>query len=440
MSILERFPELRPPLSPEQALLEADRCLDCTGPYAEAPCLTACPAGIDVPRFVREIAEERPLAAAQTLYRENLLAGTCARVCPVEVLCEGACVLRYDGQRPIALAALQRYATDAARAVGLALRRPAVPNGRSVAVIGAGPAGLACAGELAARGFEVVVFDEHEEVGGIVRTAIAPYRQVVDPLPAEREALTELGVRFRLGVRIGSGEQLIELTDGADAIFLGVGLGEDVELDCPGTELPGYWPSLKLIAAIKRGLDVNVGKRVVVIGGGNTAIDVAREALRLGAEHVTLVYRRTRAEMPAYEFEVEEAEGEGVAFEWLAAPVAIVGESRVQRLRCSRMRLGDAAADGRRRPEPIPGADFWLPADTVVAAIGQRPRAEVADWLDGVELAHGEVVVDPATGRTGNPLVFAGGDAVSGGASVVQAVAEGKRAARAIEEALLCAS
>lgn len=440
MSVLERFPELRPPLGAAAALLEADRCLDCEGPYAAAPCLIACPACIDVPRFVREIADGRPLEAAGTLYRENLLAGTCARVCPVEVLCEAACVLHHDGQRPIAIAALQRYATDEARAAGVPLRAAAPPNGRSVAVIGGGPAGLACAGELAARGFDVVVYDEHGEVGGIVRTAIAPYRQVVDPLPAEREALQELGVRFRLGVHIDSGAQLADLIEGADAIFLGVGLGEDVELDCPGRELPGYWPSLSLIGAIKRGLPVEVGKRVVVIGGGNTAIDVAREAVRLGAEHVTLVYRRTRDEMPAYGFEVEEAEAEGVEFEWLAAPVEIAGHGRVQRLRCSRMCLGEPGVDGRRRPEPVEGGDFWLAADTVVAAIGQRPRAEVADWLDGVELEHGGLVVDSATGQTGNPFVFAGGDAVSGGASVVQAVAEGKRAARAIEEALLCAS
>ena len=440
MTVAERFPELRPPLSRDEAVLEADRCLDCRGPYAVAPCTLACPAGIDVPRFVGEIAAGNELAAATTLYRENLLAGTCARVCPVEVLCEASCVLRHDGQPPIALAALQRYATDAARAAGLPLRAPEAPRGRSVVVVGAGPAGLACAGELAARGFDVVVYDEHPEVGGIVRTAIAPYRQIVDPLPAEREALAELGVRFRLGVRIDSREQLAELAAGADAVFLGIGLGEDVELDCPGTDLAGYWASLELISAIKRGHAVDVGRRVVVIGGGNTAIDVARESIRLGAEHVTLVYRRTREEMPAYGFEVEEAGAEGVVFEWLAAPAALAGDGRVQRIRCHRMRLGAPGPDGRRRPEPVEGEDFWLPADTVVAAIGQRPRLEISDWLDGVELHRGRVVIEAGTGRTGNPNVFAGGDAVSGGASVVQAVADGKRAARAIEEALTCAS
>jgi glutamate synthase (NADPH/NADH) small chain len=303
-------------------------------------------------------------------------------------------------------------------------------------VVGAGPGGLACAGELAARGFDVVVFDEHTEVGGAVRTAIAPYRQRVDPLPAERKALEALGVRFRLGVQIRSRGQLERLVDGADAIFLGVGLGDDVELDCPGTDLPGFWRSLEFIAELKHGRPVAVGERVVVLGGGNTAVDVAREAIRLGAAHVTLAYRRTRGEMPAYDFEVDAAEAEGVEFEWLAAPVAFRGEGCLQYVFFDRMRLGAPGRDGRRRPEPVEGARFALPADTVVAALGQQPRLEVADWLDELVLEGGRLVVDPQTGRAGSTLVFAGGDAVNGGSSVVQAVAEGKRAACAIEAAL----
>ena len=436
MAVLDRFSELRPPLAEPEALIEADRCLDCAGPYATAPCVVACPANVDVPRFVREIAAGRALDAARTIYHENLLGGTCARVCPVEVLCEGACVLQHEGQPPIAVAALQRYATDVARADLMPLRDRAEPNGRSVAVIGAGPSGLACAGELAARGFDVVVYDEHAEVGGTVRTAIAPYRQVVEPLPAEREALEALGVRFRLGVRIRSRGHLAALVEGADAIFLGVGLGADVELDCPGTELPGFWHSLPFIAELKHGRPVAVGRRVLVLGGGNTAIDIAREAVRLGADHVTLAYRRTRDEMPAYEFEVVAAEEEGVQFEWLASPVAVRGSGCVQRVVFDRMRLGTPGPDGRRRPEPVEGGRFTLPADTVVAAVGQRSRLEIVDWLDELVLRHGRLVVDAQTGQTGEPFVFAGGDAVNGGSSVVQAVAEGKRAARAIEEAL----
>lgn len=429
---MNAFSELRPPLDTDAALLEADRCLFCAGPYAPPPCAAACPAGVDVPRFVRQIAEGRPLAAARTIFEENLLGATCARVCPVEVLCEGACVLLHEGRAPIEIARLQRYAADAALAVHAPLRQPSPRNGKSAAVVGAGPAGLACAGELAARGFDVVVFDEHAEIGGTVRTAIAPYRQVVDPLPAERAALARLGVEFRLGARIDSRDQLERLLERHDAVFVGIGLGDDRALTCPGTDLAGFWQSLDFIDALKRGTHPAVGDRVVVLGGGNTAIDVAREAVRLGAQHVTLAYRRTRELMPAYAFEVEEAEDEGVHFEWLAAPVELVGAGRVQRIVLERLRLGEPGADGRPSVEGT-GERFHLRADTVVAAIGQSSRREASDWSLGD--GHGAIAVDSA-GRTSLPGVYAGGDAVNGGSSVVQAVAEGKRAAAAIEEDL----
>ena len=317
------FDELRPPLDPVDAVVEADRCLECGGPHAPAPCAVACPAGIDVARFIAEIADGDPGAAAETIFEENLLGGTCARVCPVEVLCEGACVLEREGRPPIAIGALQRFATDWALVRGLPLREKAPPSGRRVVVVGAGPAGLSCAGELAARGHAVTVFDEREEVGGLVRYAIAPYRQISEPLPDEARALRELGVELRLGVRIGSREELEAVSEGADAVFLGVGLGADTEVPCPGDELGEVWESLPFIESIKIGRPPNVGRRVVVIGGGNTAIDVAREALRLGAEDVTLLYRRTKKEMPAYAHEIEEAREEGVRFRFLATPVRI---------------------------------------------------------------------------------------------------------------------
>jgi glutamate synthase (NADPH/NADH) small chain len=404
MTSLSVFAELRPPLEAEEASIEADRCLDCGGPYAPAPCAVACPAGIDVPTFIRQLAGGSELAAAETIYRENLLGGTCARVCPVEVLCEGACVLEHEGQPPIRIAALQRFATGAAEDAGFPLRRLPKPRGGRVVVVGAGPAGLACAGELAARGRDVVVLDDHPEIGGIVRTAIAPYRQVVDPLPAERRALERLGVRFRLGERVGSVADLLALFP--DAVFLGVGLGEDRELGLPGTALPGYWRSLDFIAAVKERRLERLDGSVVVLGGGNTAIDVAREAVRLGASQVKIAYRRTREVMPAYGFEVEEAQAEGVRFLWRCVPVEIQGNDRVERIVLER--------DGERS---------CVPASAVVAAIGQLPRAELAAWTD--ELT-----------RAGIPT-FQGGDAVNGGMSVVQAVADGKAAARAIEE-LLC--
>ena len=435
MAATYAFSELRPPLDIDAALLEADRCLFCAGPYAPPPCAAACPVGVDVPRFVREIAEGRPLAAARTIFADNLLGATCARVCPVEVLCESACVLVHEGRQPIEIARLQRFATDAALEEGLPLRRTLPPNGLRVAVVGAGPAGLTCAGELAARGFGVTVYDAHHEVGGTVRTAIAPYRQVVDPLPAEREALGRLGVEFRFDARIGSPDELQALVDRSDAVFLGVGLGADRPLDCPGADLPGFWQSLDFVAALKHGDAPSVGKRVVVLGGGNTAIDVARESVRLGAERVTIAYRRTRDLMPAYPFEVEDAEEEGVEFEWLGAPIEMLGKDRVEGVLFDRLRLGEPDANGRNALEPT-GERFLLLADTVVAAIGQAARPELLDW----KLAQqGDGIAVDGSGRTSVPRVYAGGDAVNGGASVVQAVAEGRLAARAIEVDLCAA-
>jgi glutamate synthase (NADPH/NADH) small chain len=427
------FEELRPPLDREAALLEADRCLECGGPHAPAPCMVACPAGVDVAGFIAAIAADDPAAAADTIFAENLLGGTCARVCPVEVLCQDACVLPATGRRPIEIAALQRYATDLALANGHPLRGRRPSNGRRVAVIGAGPAGLVCAGELAARGYAVTVFDERAEVGGLVRYAIAPYRQVREPLPQEADALARLGVRFRLGARIGRLE-LGALAEQADAVFLAVGMGPDTPVSYPGDGLPGVWDSLPFIEAIKTGRPPEVGTRVVVIGGGNTAIDVAREALRLGAGDVTLVYRRGEAELPAYAHEVAEAREEGVRFRFLAAPVRFIGRRRLEAVECRLMALGEPDESGRRRPEPVPGSEFALPADTAVKAIGQRGHEELAELVEGLRLSRGRVEVDPATGRTSNPKFFAGGDAVNGGVSAVEAVQEAKLAARAIDE------
>ena len=275
------FEELRPPLGREEALAEADRCLECGGPHALAPCMLACPAGVDVSQFVAAIASDDPERAADTIFAENLLGATCARVCPAEVLCEGACVLADVGRPPIAIGALQRYATDRALANGATIRAPAQWNGRRVAIIGAGPAGLVCAGELATLGYGVTVFDERDEVGGLVRYAIAPYRQLQEPLPDEAAAVARLGVEFRLGSHVGAAE-LEAIVSEADAVFLGVGMGPDTEVSYPGENLPGVWESLPFIECIKTGSPPQMGRHAVVVGGGNTAIDVAREALRLG--------------------------------------------------------------------------------------------------------------------------------------------------------------
>jgi dihydropyrimidine dehydrogenase (NAD+) subunit PreT len=417
--------ELRPPFSREEALLEADRCLECGGHHAPAPCLVACPAGVDVPRFVAQIADDDPAGAAATILAENVLGGTCARVCPVEVLCRRDCVLIHEGRPPIEIGALQRYATDWAYAHGIPLRSAAPANGRTAAVVGAGPAGLAAAGELAAAGFAVTVYDERREVGGLVRYAIAPYRQTSDPLPDEMGLLEALGVEFQLETRVDAA-RLPELEDEFDAVVLAVGMGADADVSYDGDDLDGVWESLPFIEHLKTGRIPPVGSRVAVIGGGNTAIDVAVEAKRLGADVSLLLYRRTEHEMPAYQHEVELARREGVELHFLVNPVAIVGNGHVQGVRCAQMRLGEPDETGRRRPEPVPGSEFTIPVDTVVKAIGQRPREEFKALLESVD----------EDGRTSDPKVFAAGDAVNGGASVVQAVREAKRAVAAIEGAL----
>lgn len=417
--------ELRPPLAEAEALLEADRCLACGGVHAPAPCVVRCPAEVDVPGFVAAIADGEPATAADTIFAANLLGGTCARVCPVEALCERDCVLVHERRRPVAIGALQRYATDWAFAHGLPLRDAAPPNGRRVAVVGAGPAGLTAAGELAARGYDVTVYDERADTGGLVRYAIAPYRLTSEPLPEETAALEALGVTFRLRTRVDA-PRLRQLEEEVDAVVLAVGMGDDVDTSFPGDDLEGVWDSLDFIERLKAGDPPRLGNRVAVIGGGNTAVDVAVEAKRLGAEVSLLLYRRTEHEMPAYEHEVELARREGVCLRFLTSPVAFVGAGRVEGVRCVEMRLGDPDPSGRRRPVPVPGTEHVVPVDAVVKAIGQRPREEFAGLLGGVD----------ELGRTADPRVFAAGDAVNGGASVVQAVREARRVADAIDEAL----
>jgi dihydropyrimidine dehydrogenase (NAD+) subunit PreT len=430
------FEELTPPLERAEAIVEADRCLECGGPHAEAPCVTSCPAGIDVPAFVAAIARDEPDEAARIIFAENLLGGTCARVCPVELLCQGACVLHHEGRKPIEVGRLQRFASDHALAGGTRLRTRAPHNWLRVAVIGAGPAGLVCAGELASLGYAVTVYDERLEPGGLARYAIAPYRLLADPLSSEARVLAELGVSFELGMAIDSREALEYVAEDADAVVLAVGMGPDADVHYPGDDLPGVWESLPFIEAIKTGHLPDVGEHVVVVGGGNTAVDAAREARRLGAGDVTLLYRRTRAEMPAYPHEVTEASEEGVHLEWLTVPLRFIGSERLEAVECRRAKLGAPDASGRRRPEEIPGSEFELRADTVVKAIGQRPRAEFLAWIDGLEVEHGAIVTDGATGATTAPKYFAAGDACNGGATVVEAVREAKLAARGVHEFL----
>lgn len=427
------FEELRPPFTAEQAVAEADRCLQCGGPEAVAPCVIACPANVDIPSFVTALADRHADVAGETVFAENLLSGTCARVCPVEVLCEGACVLEREGRRPVEIGRLHRYAADWVLAGGRRVRRVAAPRASRVAVIGGGPAGLVCAGELAALGHAVTVYEAREEPGGLARYAIAPYRQLSDPLGAEARLIAGLGAEIRFGAPVESAAALQAIEADADAVFLAVGMGPDASPGYPGDDLAGVWSSLPFIESVKTGQPVDVGERVAVIGGGNTAVDVARIARRLGAVEVSVLYRRSEAEMPAYPHEVAEARAEGVRFEWLTAPVRFTGGERLLAVECQRMYLGRAGPDGRARPTPVIGSEFDISVDTAVTAVGQEPRAELLGWIDGLELRDGRLEADPLTAQTQNPKYFAGGDAVNAGATVVEAVRWAKLAARGID-------
>ncbi|MFB6286306.1 MAG: FAD-dependent oxidoreductase [Candidatus Bipolaricaulia bacterium] len=428
------FEEIHPPLDDDRAVLEASRCLECGRDGRPAPCAEACPTRIDVPKFIREIRLGHPTAAAETIFASNVLGGTCARVCPVDELCEGACVLLDEGRRAVEIGRLQRYATDQALA-SEAYAHPLTPQAStplSVGVVGAGPAGLACAAELAQLGHDPTIYERHEMPGGLVPTAIAPYKQQIEPLPQETELIERLGVTIRWGVGVGDEVPLTELEHAHDALFLGAGLGGDVEPPMEGSHMDGVWRSLEFIEELKLGTPPEVGDDVVVLGGGNTAVDVAREAVRMGARNVTVLYRRTVNEMPAFGHEVEAARREGVHFQWLVAPERIVGDLRVEGIECVYTRLESSPEGGRPKPVKVEGTDFEVPADTVVLALGQRKRTDFFTQIKGLELTNDLVAVDENF-RTSNPRVFAGGDCTNGGATVVEAIAHGKTAARAID-------
>ena len=415
-----RLADAKPTYSQGEAIAEANRCLFCH----DAPCVQACPTGIDIPGFIRKIATDNVRGSAKKILSANLLGYSCARVCPVEVLCVGACVYN-DWHRtpPIQIGRLQRYAVETVfqngGANGLLAKAP--PAGKKVACVGAGPASLAAAGYLALEGVEVTMFEKRGVPGGLNSTGVAPYKMHVDGSLREVEYILSLGVRLRGNVEVGRDVSAGDLMRDHDAVFIGVGLGSDSRLGIPGEEGPGVHGATAWIERMKLepGFGVNGVARGLVIGGGNTAIDAARELAKLGVPEVTMVYRRTAAEMPGYAHEMEAALKEGVLLLERAVPAEFLRDSD-GRLKALRLH------DGRE-----------LPADLVVLGIGQAKLRELAAQFSGVALDDkGRIIADPKTGRTGNSKVFAGGDGVSGGQEVVNAAQEGKRAARAICAAL----
>jgi dihydropyrimidine dehydrogenase (NAD+) subunit PreT len=427
----QRFPEIHPPLDPQAALVEANRCLYCF----DAPCTAACPTHIDVPRFIKKIAQANLRGSALTILDANILGASCARVCPVEVLCEGACVYHRYNKQPILIGRLQRHAMDHFFANGAALPRKSVAERKEkIACIGAGPASLACAAELRQRGFSVTIFEGRALPGGLNTHGVAEYKLRQSDSLREIEMIRSLDVAFRFGTLVEGETELAKLEQDFDLIFLGIGLGAMRRLNIPGEDHPNVINALAFIERYKTRGILDVGRSVVVVGGGNTAIDAARAAIRLGAESVSLAYRRGEQLMSAFVFEFERAHQEGVRFHWWAQPVAIHNShphEMIEAIEFVRTRLKPQGA-----LEKVPGSEFSLPCDMVIPAVGQSALIEFLENCRGVRIENGKICIDRETGKTTNPRYFAGGDCVNGGREVVDAVADGKRAALGIARAL----
>ncbi|MFQ5655298.1 MAG: FAD-dependent oxidoreductase [Planctomycetota bacterium] len=419
-----RFADKSPPYDGGAARAEAERCLYCH----DAPCIGACPTLIDIPAFIRKIATGNLRGSARTILEANLLGASCARVCPVEVLCEGACVYTAWGRSPIAIGRLQRFAMESAASPELLER--AAATGRSVGLIGGGPASLACAGTLALRGHRTVIYDKGRLPGGLNSTGVAPYKMDLGSALEEVAFIESLGVEICAGVEVGRDVTAEELLAGHDAIFLGPGLGEDSRLGVPGEEGSGVVGAVEWIRALKTepGMSLEGVRRAAVIGGGNTAVDVARELAQLGVGDVRIIYRRTEEAMRAYRHEREQARREGVIFITEALVKEFMRES-------GELRGVELVAARGGRPTDEPRGS--VAADLVLLAIGQARLGDLVSLFVGVEMNdRGHIVADPATGATGNARVYAGGDARNGGKEVVNAVAEGQLAARAIDAML----
>ena len=425
--------EQLPPLSAHEALVEANRCLFCY----DAPCTHACPTHIDIPRFIKKISTGNLIGSARTILEANLLGATCARVCPVQELCEGACVLGED-HKPIMIGRLQRYAMDHVHNDHASVIAKAAATGRSVAVIGSGPAGLSCAGELVRRGHGVTVFEKRPLAGGLSTYGIIALREPIEASLEEVRMMERLGVRIETGRELGVSLPLEDLQRRFEAVFLGPGLGATQVMGIPGEEL--IVDGLDYIEQSKLNTGgMTIGRNVVVIGAGNTAIDCATVAKRLGAEQVTMIYRRSEHEMSAYPHEYDFVTKEGVGFRFLTQPVRVLSDGgRVTGLACIRMELGAADSSGRSvaRPAASTNGEFVIPADQVVKAVGQQ-KPPLAQAL-GLEVDRGFIKVN-ADLETSLPGVFAGGDCIrsKNAASTVMAVQDGKLAAAAIHDRLM---
>ena len=439
----KNFNEVPYGYTPEQARAEASRCLMCK----KHPCAAGCPVNIDIQNFIRLIAEGKFLDAAIKIKEENALPAICGRVCPQETQCEELCVLGRKGE-PVAIGTLERFVADYARERGEGEDLNVdPPNGLKVAVVGTGPAGLTVAGDLVRKGCEVTIYEAFHEPGGVLVYGIPEFRLPKAIVKAEVEYLERLGVKIVTNFVVGRTRTVDALLeeDGYDAVFVGTGAGLPMFMNLPGENLIGIYSAneylirVNLMRAYKfpeADTPVIIGRNVAVLGGGNVAMDSARTALRLGADRVSIVYRRSRTEMPAREAEIHHAEEEGIEFRLLTNPTKFLGddEGHVKGMECIRMELGEPDDSGRRRPVPIEGSEFVIDCDLVVVAIGNKPNPLIPSTTEIETSRWGTIVADDKTGRTSKPHVYAGGDIVTGAATVIEAMGAGKRAAKAILE------
>lgn len=433
------FQEVEPDLSDKEAIDEANRCLYCY----DAPCIKACPTSINIPSFIKKIASGNLKGSARVIMEANPVGASCSRVCPVEELCEGACVLNKTST-PIMIGNLQRYATNWAIKNNEQLFKAGESNGKTVAVVGGGPAGLAAARELARLGYKVTIFEAKEKAGGLNTYGIVSFRLPQEIALWEVEQVEKLGVEIRTNTAVGRDISTEEILNNYDAVVLAIGMAKVPMLGIEGEEAKGVYDAIEFVESTKTPpLDQSmIGKRVAVIGAGNTAIDAATCSVRLGAADVKMLYRRTEKEMTAYEFEYEFAKRDKVEFRWLTQPTKIItdDEGKVKGLECIRMELGEPEEDGRRRPIPVEGSEFVIEVDYVIKAIGQSRYVELIEKF-GLQHEYGTVKVNEETMQTSNPKVFAAGDVIFGGgqgdAMVVEAAEQGKKAAYAIHKQLV---
>ena len=434
------FTEVNLGFTERLALLEADRCLQCKDPR----CVQGCPVGVNIPKFLDLLTHGKIAEAAQSLMCDNALPTVTGRVCPQETQCEAECVRAAKGL-PVGVGYLERYVADWAQnhRDQLPVTKP-MPTGRRVAIVGAGPAGLTAAGELAKLGHDVTIYEALHKPGGVLVYGIPEFRLPKKIVEQEVEKLVAAGVKIECNVIIGRTYTLPELRENFDAVFVANGAGLPVFMNVPGENLKGVYSANEYLTRInlmtayqfpRSDTPVLQGQRVAVVGGGNVAMDAVRTAKRLGAEQAMIVYRRTRAELPARAEEVHHAEEEGIRFEFLTAPLEVVGNDKrwVSGLRCQRMQLGKPDASGRARPEPVPDSEFILSCDVVVVAIGTRANPLLTATCPDLKLNKWGNIITDDNGMTSVPGVFAGGDIVRGAATVILAMGDGKRSARAMD-------